>query len=57
MINGLDIYYSKYIGRGLKPSSTNNNNKQQTISAKERDLKPISKGNGCIKGKGLKLLQ
>ena len=24
MINGLDIYYSKNIGRGLKPVSTNN---------------------------------
>ena len=23
MINGLDIYYSKNIGRGLKPVSTN----------------------------------
>ena len=56
MINGLDIYYSKNIGRGLKPISTNNN-KQQIISTKGRDLKPISKGNGCIKGKGLKILQ
>ena len=61
MINGLDICYSKNIGRGLKPISTNNNNnndnKQQTISTKGRGLKPISKGNGCIKGKGLKILQ
>ena len=24
MINGLDIYYSKKIGQGLKPISTNN---------------------------------
>ena len=24
MINGLDIYYLKNIGRGLKPDSTNN---------------------------------
>ena len=31
MINGLDIYYSKKIGRGLKPISTNN---KQTIKAK-----------------------
>ena len=36
MINGLDIYYSKNIGKGLKP---------------------ISKGKGCIKGKGLRILQ
>ena len=58
MINRLDIYYSKNIGRGLKPISTNNNNnKQQTILTRGRGLKPISKGNGCIKGKGLKLLQ
>ena len=56
MINGLDIYYSKNIGRGLKPVSTNNN-KQQTISTEGRGLKPISKGNGCIKGKGLKILK
>ena len=33
MINELDIYHSKNIGRGLKPiGSNNNNNKQQTIS-------------------------
>ena len=56
MINGLDIYYSKNIGRGLKPII---NNKQQTISTKGRGLKPISKGKGCkkIHGKGLKILQ
>ena len=55
MINGLDIYYSKNIGQGLKPVGTNN--KQQTISNKGRGLKPISKGKGCIKGKGSKILQ
>ena len=59
MINGLDIYYSKNIGRGLKPIA----NKQ-----KANGLKPISinkqkanglKGKGCkkIHGKGLKILQ
>ena len=53
MINGLDIYYSKNIGRGLKPISNN----KQTISTKGRGLKPISKGRGCIKGRGLKTLQ
>ena len=54
MINGLDIYYSKKIARGLKPIS--NNNKQTT---KGNGLKPISKGKGCkkIHGKGLKILQ
>ena len=51
MINGLDIYYSKNIGKGLKPIS---NNKQTT---KGKGLKPISKGKGCIRGKGLKILQ
>ena len=40
MINGLDIYYSKNIGKGLKPISTNN---KQTISTKGKGLKPISK--------------
>ena len=49
MINGLDIYYSKKAnGSGLKPVSN-----QQTA----KGLKPISKGKGCIKGKGLKILQ
>ena len=57
MINGLDIYYSKYVGRGLKPIGTNS--KQQTILRKANGLKPIStKGGSCKKyGKGLKMLQ
>ena len=56
MINGLDIYYFKKIGQGLKSVS---NNKQQTISQKANGLKPISnKGGSCKKyGKGLKILQ
>ena len=55
MINGLDIYHSKNIGRGLRPVG---NNKQQTISTKGRGLKPISKGGSCKKvGSGLKILQ
>ena len=55
MINGLDIYYSKNIGRGLKPVGSN---KQQTISNIGRGLKPISKGKGCKKiERGLKILQ
>ena len=52
MINGLDIYYSKKIGQGLKPMS--NNNKQTT---KGNGLKPIGKGCKKIHGKGLKILQ
>ena len=52
MINGLDIYYSKNIGRGLKPVSTNN--KQTT---KANGLKPIGTGCKKIHGKGLKILQ
>ena len=57
MINGLDIYYFKNIGRGLRPVSTNNN-KQQTISNIGRGLKPVSKGGKCKKvGSGLKILQ
>ena len=54
MINGLDIYYSKNVGKGLKPISNN----KQTQRAK--GLKPISnKGGSCkkIHGKGLKILQ
>ena len=46
MINGLNIYYSKNIGRGLKTVS---NNKQQTISNIGQGLKPISKGGKCKK--------
>ena len=46
-VNGLDIYYSKNIGRGLKP-----------VSKKANGLKPINKGQGCKEiGKGLKILQ
>ena len=58
MINGLDIYYSKNIGKGLRPISNNNNNKQ-TILQKASGLKPISKGGkGCKKvGQGLRILQ
>ena len=57
MINGLDTYYSKKIGHGLRPVSTNNN--KQTISQKASGLKPISnKGGSCKKvGSGLKILQ
>ena len=58
MINGLDIYYSKNVGRRLRPVSNNNNNNKQTVSIKVRGLKPISKGKGCKKvGSGLKILQ
>ena len=48
MNNGLDIYYSKNVGRGLRPVSNNNNDNKQTFS----------KGKGCKKvGSGLKILQ
>ena len=54
MINGLDIYYSKNIGRGLQPVTT----KQQINLRKGSGLKPISKGRGCKNiGRGLKILQ
>ena len=43
MINGLDIYYSKKIGQGLKPIS--------------KQIANGLKGKGCVKGKGLKILQ
>ena len=52
MINGLDIYYSKNIGQGLKPVSKTasglkpiNTDKKVTGSG----LKPISKGAPCKK--------
>ena len=47
MINGLDIYYSKNIGQGLKP-----------VSKTASGLKPISKGGSCKEiGNELKILQ
>ena len=55
MINGLDIYYSKNIGKGLKP-----------VAKTASGLKPISnkqkanglEGGSCKKvGSGLKILQ
>ena len=59
MLNGLDIYYSKNIGRGLKPvSKTANGLKPISNKQKAYGLKPISKGGSCKKiGKGLKILQ
>ena len=59
MINGLDIYYSKNIGRGLKPvSKTGTGLKPISNKQKANGLKPISKGKGCKKvGSGLKILQ
>ena len=60
MINGLDIYYSKNIGRGLKPIANKKTaSGLKPISKKTASgLKPISKGKGCkkIHGKGLKIL-
>ena len=55
MINGLDIFYSKNIGKGLKPISNN----KQIISQKANGQKPVSnKGGSCKKiGRGLKILQ
>ena len=65
MINGLDIYYSKNIGQGLKPVSTNkkvNGSGLKPISTNRKvrgsGLKPIIKGGSCKKiGRGLKILQ
>ena len=57
MINGLDIYYSKNIGRGLKPIAKTASGIKPIKTAS--GLKPISKGKGCkkIHGKALKILQ
>ena len=59
MINGLDIYYSKNIGQGLRPiSKTASGLKPVGNKQKANRLKPISKGGTCKKyGKGLKILQ
>ena len=61
MINGLDIYYSKNIGRGLKPIANKqkaNGLKPVANKQKANGLKPINKGGSCKKvGSGLKILQ
>ena len=60
MINGLDIYYSKNIGRGLKPISKKvSGSGLKPISKKTASgLKTINKGGSCKKyGDGLRILQ
>ena len=59
MINGLDIYYSKNIGRGLKPITQKADGLKPISKKSASGLKPISKGKGCkkINGRGLKILQ
>ena len=60
MINGLDIYYSKNIGKGLKPISKVSGSGLKPISNKKTasGLKPITKGGSCKKVRsGLKILQ
>ena len=55
MINGLDIYYSKNIGQGLKPVS-DKGSRLKPVSKKANGLKPVSKKGGSCKkvGSGLK---
>ena len=56
MNNGLDIYYSRNIGQGLKPVS-NKGSGLKPVSKKANALKPVSKGGSCKKnGRGLKIL-
>ena len=58
MINGLDIYYSKNIRRGLKPIAKKANGLKPISKKTASGLKPISKGGSCKKvGSGLKILQ
>ena len=61
MINGLDIYYSKNIGQGLKSVGNKQNaNGLKPVGNKQKanGLKPISKGGTCKKfGAGLRILQ
>ena len=62
MINGLDIYYSKNVGRGLKPISKKVSGSGLKPISKEvsgSGLKPISKGGSSCKkvGRVLKILQ
>ena len=56
MINGLDIYYSKNLGQGLKPIKKTASGLKPIKTAS--GLKPISIGGSCKKyGNGLKILQ
>ena len=60
MINGLDIYYSKNIGQGLKPVGNKKTaSGLKPVSKTASGLKPISnKGQGCKNiGRGLEILQ
>ena len=60
MINGLDIYYSKNIGRELKPIIKKTASGLKPISKKTASgLKPISNKGGSSKkiGSGLRILQ
>ena len=57
MINGLDIYYSKNIGRGLKPIVNGSGLKPISKKVSGSGLKPIGKGCKKIHGSGLKILQ
>ena len=58
MINGLDIYYSKNIGRGLKPISKTASGLKPISKKIASGLKPNSKGGKCKNiGRGLRILQ
>ena len=61
MINGLDIYYSRIIGRGLKPVSKKTASGLKPVSTNKKTasgLKPISKRGSFKKyEKGLRILQ
>ena len=48
MINGLNIYYSRNIGQGLKPVSKTSSG-LKPVSKTASGLKPISKGGACKK--------
>ena len=53
MINGLDIYYSKNIGRGLRPIKKTTSGLKPISKKTASGLKPISKGGSCKKfGRG-----
>ena len=63
MINGLDIYYSRNIERGLRPISKASGSGLKPISTNKKvsgsGLKLISKEGSCNKiyGDGLRILQ
>ena len=47
MINGLDIYYSKNVGKGLAPVSKNKTGNGLSPISKTQNILKLIKGSSC----------